>query len=69
MIIPKKKKRFEVDYNLLSLTLNSRIRLKVNTTELKPMPTITKLFLSANWYEREVWGYVWNLFFKSSWFT
>ena len=52
---PTKLKRFEVDYNLLSLKLNSRIRIKTSTNELEPLNTINSLFLSANWYEREVW--------------
>ena len=45
---PTKLKRFEVDYNLLSLKLNSRIRIKTSTNELEPLNTINSLFLSAN---------------------
>ncbi len=43
-----KKNRFEVIYNLLSLKYNCRLKIKVNTSELKPIPTISSIFQSAN---------------------
>jgi NADH-quinone oxidoreductase subunit C len=52
---PAEEKRYGVIYNLLSLTLNLRIRVKVFTDEETPVPTSTGLFSSANWFEREVW--------------
>ncbi len=52
---PSQEKRFGVVYNLLSLTLNSRVRVKVWTDEDTPVPTATELFSSASWFEREVW--------------
>ena len=42
-------------YHLLSLKHNQRIRLKVTTDEATPVPSVTGVFGSANWYEREVW--------------
>jgi NADH-quinone oxidoreductase subunit C len=52
---PDRPERFEVVYNLLSLTQNQRIRVKVTTDEDNPVPSVTRVFSSANWYERETW--------------
>lgn len=52
---PESEPRFEVVYNLLSLTNNNRIRVKVRTDEDTPVPTVTGVFSSANWWEREAW--------------
>jgi len=52
---PEQEERFCIVYNLLSLTHNSRIRIKVWTDEDTPVPSSTALFSSANWWEREVW--------------
>lgn len=52
---PEREPRFEVVYNLLSLTNNNRIRVKVRTDEDTPVPTVTGVFSSANWWEREAW--------------
>jgi NADH-quinone oxidoreductase subunit C/D len=47
---------FTVIYHLLSFERNEDIRLKVALTEADlAMPTVTDLWPSANWYEREVW--------------
>jgi len=47
--------RFEVVYNLLSMTHNTRIRVKVRTDEDEPVPSVVSVFSTANWFEREVW--------------
>jgi NADH-quinone oxidoreductase subunit C len=52
---PERSPRFEVVYTLLSLTNNNRIRVKVRTAEDSPVPTVTGIFSSANWWEREAW--------------
>ncbi len=52
---PERKERFEVVYNLLSVTKNKRIRVKVTAAEATPVPSATGLFSSAGWFEREVW--------------
>jgi len=52
---PEREQRFEVVYNLLSLKQNQRIRVKVNTDEDTPVPTVTGVFSAAGWFEREVW--------------
>ena len=45
--------RFEVVYNLLSLTHNHRIRIKVRLSEGETVDSVYKLFKCADWYERE----------------
>ena len=52
---PARDKRFDVVYQLLSPTLNQRIRVKVETDEDTPVPSATGVFPGANWYEREAW--------------
>ncbi|OJW53395.1 MAG: NADH-quinone oxidoreductase subunit C [Alphaproteobacteria bacterium 41-28] len=46
--------RFDVVYNLLSLSHNRRLRLKVEVEEGMPVPSVTSVYSSANWWEREV---------------
>ena len=45
--------RFEVIYNLLSLKLNNRITVKVALNKDEEVPTVTTVFDSAGWFERE----------------
>ena len=52
---PEREQRFDVVYNLLSLTHNQRIRVKIRTDEATPVPTVVEMFSSAGWYEREAW--------------
>ena len=52
---PDRPQRFEVVYNLLSMQLNQRIRIKVDTDEEQPVPSAVELFSSAGWWEREAW--------------
>jgi len=47
--------RFGVVYDLLSITYNSRIRVKVFVNEITSVDSIVKIFKNANWWEREVW--------------
>ncbi|MFL6750903.1 MAG: NADH-quinone oxidoreductase subunit C [Sphingomicrobium sp.] len=51
---PERPERFEVNYHLLSVTENHRIRLKVSTDEATPVPSVTSLWPVAGWLEREV---------------
>lgn len=51
---PSKDKRFEVIYLLLSHEINSRITIKIQIKDGESAPSITEIFLSANWLEREV---------------
>jgi len=48
--------RFEVVYHFYSLSRNHRLRLKVPLTEAEAtVDSVTGLWQSANWFEREVW--------------
>ena len=51
---PKKEKRFKLVYLLLSHENNLRILININIDEKTHVPSITKIFPSANWMEREV---------------
>jgi NADH-quinone oxidoreductase subunit C len=51
---PERPERFEVVYQLLSLTKNRRLRVKVSTDEASPVPSVTGLWPNAGWLEREV---------------
>src|SRR6478736_1319363 len=51
---PERAERFDVNYCLLSLTKNRRIKVKVMTDEATPVPTVTGLWPVAGWLEREV---------------
>lgn len=52
---PARDERFDVVYNLLSMSHNLRVRVKVTTDEDTPVPSVTGVFSSAGWYERETW--------------
>ncbi|RPG01039.1 MAG: NADH-quinone oxidoreductase subunit C [Rhodospirillaceae bacterium TMED63] len=52
---PERGERFEIVYNLLSLSHNQRIRVTVSTDENTPVPSMVPLFSAAGWFEREVW--------------
>jgi NADH-quinone oxidoreductase subunit C len=48
-----KSHRFEVIYNLLSLKLNNRITIKVKLDDGEEVETVSQVFSTANWFERE----------------
>ena len=52
---PEREKRFDVVYNLLSVKQNKRIRIKIQTDENTPVPSVIQVFPNAVWYERETW--------------
>lgn len=48
--------RFEVVYHLYSLVLNHRLRVKIRVPEDDAVvPSVSALWKSGNWLEREVW--------------
>jgi NADH:ubiquinone oxidoreductase subunit C len=47
--------RFCVVYDLLSLTFNKRLRIKVFINEITTIFSINNLFVNSNWWEREIW--------------
>ena len=52
---PERAARFDVVYNLLSVTRNERIRVVVRTDAETPVASVSPLWPSATWWEREVW--------------
>jgi NADH-quinone oxidoreductase subunit C len=52
---PARERRFDVIYHFLAPHHNRRIRVKVETDEVTPVPSLIGLFPAANWYEREAY--------------
>ncbi|MDR3470945.1 MAG: NADH-quinone oxidoreductase subunit C [Devosia sp.] len=52
---PERADRFDVVYHLLSPYRNLRVRVKVTTDEVTPVPSLTPIFPGADWYEREAY--------------
>ena len=52
---PSRRERFEVVYNLLSLSYNHRLRVIISTDGAAPVPSVARIWPSATWYEREAW--------------
>jgi len=59
---PKRALRFDVVYHLLSLTQNIRLRVKLQTDEVLPVPSIRSVYPNADWYEREAFDMYGMLF-------
>ena len=52
---PARERRFDVVYHLLAPRQNQRIRVKVETDETTPVPSVASIFPAANWFEREAY--------------
>jgi NADH-quinone oxidoreductase subunit C len=52
---PQRPDRFDVVYNLLSVTKNHRLRVIVTTDEVKAVPSVHEVWPVATWWEREAW--------------
>jgi NADH-quinone oxidoreductase subunit C len=52
---PARRRRFDVVYHLLSPRQNARIRVKIETDEETPVPSVTEIFPGADWFEREAY--------------
>ena len=61
---PEKADRFEISYDLLSIKFNNRLRVKTSVNEVGSIESVTKVFNSANWWEREVWDML-GVFFSN----
>ena len=59
---PERKRRFDVVYHLLSYTRNVRVRVKIETDEDTPVPSVTDVYINADWYEREAFD-MFGIFF------
>jgi NADH-quinone oxidoreductase subunit C len=62
---PHRPNRFEIVYNLLSVTGNRRVRVKVETDEITAVPSVVSVFPTAGWFEREVWD-MYGVFFADN---
>jgi NADH-quinone oxidoreductase subunit C len=51
---PKREKRFDVVLNLYSFAKNERLRLKVHAGDGETVPSMTGVWPTTNWLEREV---------------
>lgn len=51
---PQREQPFDVVYNLYSISANERLRLKVATNDKQGVESVTSVWPSANWMEREV---------------
>ena len=54
--------RFQLIYNFLSFKNNNRISLNIEIGEFSSIETLSFIFKSANWLEREVWD-LFGIFF------
>jgi NADH/F420H2 dehydrogenase subunit C len=52
---PDRPERFEVVYNLLSLSRNQRIRVVTEVADGGSVPSVAGLWPCATWFEREAW--------------
>jgi NADH-quinone oxidoreductase subunit C len=52
---PERTERFDVVYNLLSVSLNQRLRVIVTTDENAAVPSVHTVWPVATWWEREAW--------------
>ena len=52
---PERADRFEVVYNLLSLSHNQRVRVIITTDAATPVASVVGVWPSVTWFEREVW--------------
>ena len=64
----KDKYRYEIIYNLLSITENKRLMIKILITEEeaanKKLDSVCSIFKNANWYEREAFD-MFGIYFKN----
>ena len=52
---PERAERFDVVYNLLSVSLNHRLRVVISTDEVQPVASVHTIWPLATWWEREAW--------------
>jgi NADH-quinone oxidoreductase subunit C len=60
---PERPLRFDIVYQLISYTRNVRLRVKVQTDEDTPVPSVTPVHPCADWLEREAFD-MYGVFFS-----
>lgn len=60
---PQREKRFDIVYHLLSLTKNRRVRVKIETDDATPIPSVVAVYPVADWFEREAFD-MYGVFFE-----
>ena len=60
---PSRLQRFELVYQLLSIENNKRVRIICSINDGQIVPSVTGIYKSAEWPEREVWD-MYGLFFS-----
>ena len=60
---PERARRFDVVYQLLSVSKNRRVRVTLQTDEDTAVPSVTPVFPCADWYEREAFD-MYGVFFE-----
>lgn len=61
---PSRTLRFQVVYNILSISYNARLKVKTCIDEVSLLSSVTTLYSSAGWWEREVWD-MFGIFFSN----
>ena len=51
----EREQRFDIVYNLLSVSLNQRLRVITTTDTVQPVPSVHTVWPVATWWEREAW--------------
>jgi NADH-quinone oxidoreductase subunit C len=59
---PERPVRFEMVYQLLSISNNMRLRILAGVAEGQSVPSVSGVFSAANWAEREAWD-MFGIFF------
>ena len=59
---PEREARFDVVYLLLSMDNNMRMRVVASVSAGHPLPSVSHLYMAANWAEREAWD-MFGIFF------
>jgi NADH-quinone oxidoreductase subunit C len=62
--LPGKKRRFSLAYILFSFRYNTYLTIVVQTNEVLSIPSVTPIYSSAGWLEREVWD-LFGIFFEN----
>jgi NADH-quinone oxidoreductase subunit C len=52
---PDEEKRFNILYNFYSISRNRRVFVRVRVAEHEPVPTLSEVYASANYPEREIY--------------